>query len=118
MNQVYQIPCSIVHDDFSVLQSVDVNMSCFRPLNVFSHHKSILCRRDVHAGQDVAGAEAKHRDTSQTSSAHVVVSTPPRSKSKSLKLPPIITSSSQVSTEIEPQCHDKYIIISLIAGNM
>ncbi len=69
--------------------------------NVFSHHKSIFCRRDVHAGQDVAGAEAKHRGVSQTSSEKSDrVCTPPQSKSKSLKLPPIITSSSQVSTEI------------------
>lgn len=49
----------------------------------------------------MASAEAKHKGTSQTSSENSAVNTPSQNKSKYLKLPPIVTSSSQVSNEVE-----------------
>ena len=64
--------------------------------------KAYFCRRDIHVGQNVASTEVKRRSTSSNSENGAdMVNTPPQNKPKFLKLPPIIASSSQVSTEIE-----------------
>lgn len=70
-------------------------------LNVFSHLESIFYRRDIHLQPKSVGKgdDSMHLHTSSCENGPQVKGTLPPQK-ESLKLPPIVTSSSQVSSEM------------------
>ena len=85
------------------MHSTDANKLNYYFLNVFSHLERIFCRRDIHlhpkfVGKSNDSTQQHASNKSSCESGPQIKGTLPQKES--LKLPPIVSSSSQVSSEM------------------